>query len=299
MIDGKWGTEERDGVMPFVQGSEFILKIFCDVDQFIIYVNGDKFCSYRYRVPSSSVTALEINGDISVFALIFETPSIILNPKELFWWQIGGHLRRVETCRMGVTWGIAYDRTCLVYNGGWGGGFFGTHNSHNIQPLTDSQDYRVYENQRWNPVTGYTSAGLPTDRYMWSDVTGKQKRTKDQVKLLSVNWQWVSEWLIDFHVPGGVDKDGWQYAVDFPATYHANKHFTDYVRRRRWYRRCAIATTGPWIELGHTKLLDVSLEPVYSDYRSPIALWALATGGQAMFRVDVSSENPSVSNLKL
>lgn len=40
---------------------------------------------------------------------------------------------------------------------------------------------------------------------------------------------------MDFHTPGGVDRDGWQYAVDFPASYHAKKQFTDYVRRRRWF----------------------------------------------------------------
>lgn len=41
--------------------------------------------------------------------------------------------------------------------------------------------------------------------------------------------------MIDYHTPGGVDRDGWQYAIDFPASYHAKKHFTDYVRRRRWF----------------------------------------------------------------
>lgn len=41
--------------------------------------------------------------------------------------------------------------------------------------------------------------------------------------------------MIDYHTPGGVDRDGWQYAVDFPASYHAKKNFTDYVRRRRWF----------------------------------------------------------------
>lgn len=57
--------------------------------------------------------------------------------------------------------------------------------------MTDTQDYLVYENQRWNPLTGYTSTGLPTDRYMWSDVTGKQKRTREHAKLLSMHWHWV------------------------------------------------------------------------------------------------------------
>ena len=30
----------------------------------------------------------------------------------------------------------------------------------------------------------------------------------------------VSSWSVDFHVSGGVDEEGWQYAMDFPASYH-------------------------------------------------------------------------------
>lgn len=26
----------------------------------------------------------------------------------------------------------------------------------------------------------------------------------------------VSEWTVDYNVPGGTDKEGWQYAADFP-----------------------------------------------------------------------------------
>lgn len=69
----------------------------------------------------------------------------------------------------------------------------------------------------------------------------------------------VSDWIVDFHTPGGVDRDGWQYATDFPSQYHGKKQFTDYVRRRRWFRRCQLTTSGPWQELGNTKLVDVSL----------------------------------------
>jgi len=36
---------------------------------------------------------------------------------------MGGHLRKVETCSAGVTWGIGYDNTAWVYTGGWGGSF--------------------------------------------------------------------------------------------------------------------------------------------------------------------------------
>ncbi|XP_072376481.1 tectonin beta-propeller repeat-containing protein [Diabrotica undecimpunctata] len=293
MIDGKWGEEERFGDNPFAKGQEFNLKIETTEDAFIIFVNDQKFTSFRHRLPPQSVSVLSYWGKMQPFKLIIKSPILIMDMLDLYWRQIGGHLKRVESCPVGVTWGIGYDHTVWVYTGGWGGGFLGTLDSNNVHPMADSQDYRVYENQRWNPVTGYTSAGLPTDRFMWSDASGKKKRTRDQVKLLSVHWQWVSDWMTDFHVPGGVDKEGWQYAVDFPATYHANKQFTDYVRRRRWYRRCAVATTGPWQELGHTKILDVSLEPVGDFVDSVVAAWALATGGQAVIRVGVSKSNPA------
>jgi hypothetical protein len=74
----------------------------------------------------------------------------------------------------------------------------------------------------------------------------------------------VSDWNIDYHTPGGVDKEGWQYAIDFPATYHGQKHFTDYVRRRRWVRKAQLSTSGPWQELGSTKLVDISLQVAQS-----------------------------------
>ena len=60
-----------------------------------------------------------------------------------------------------------------------------------VNAMIDTHNYFVYENQRWNPVTGYTSHGLPTDRYMWSDATGRHKRTRENTKLLSCHWQWV------------------------------------------------------------------------------------------------------------
>lgn len=59
--------------------------------------------------------------------------------------------------------------------------------------MVDTHNYYVYENQRWNPVTGYTAHGLPTDRYMWSDATGRLKCTREHTKLLSMHWHWVSE----------------------------------------------------------------------------------------------------------
>lgn len=56
-----------------------------------------------------------------------------------------------------------------------------------------------------------------------------------------------------------------------------------------------MAITGPWQELGHTKLIDVSMEPVRDDLDSLVSVWALASGGQAMIRTGVTRSNPMVS----
>lgn len=159
MVDGGWGDEERDGGMPLAKGQEFSLRIECTPDDFSIAVNDKPFTFYRHRLPPSCVTALSISGLLQPFKLTLESPNMIISPKDLYWRQLGGHLRRVETCQSGVTWGIACDHTAWVYTGGWGGGFYGTLDCHAVYPMTDSQDYRVYENQRWNPVSGYSSSG--------------------------------------------------------------------------------------------------------------------------------------------
>lgn len=95
-------------------------------------------------------------------------------------------------------------------------------------------------------------------------------------------------------MPGGSDKDGWQYAIDFPASYHAKKQFTDYVRRRRWYRKCRLIVSGPWQEIGNTKVLDVSLQPQLTPTGGKaINVWAIATNGDALMRRGVTSDTPA------
>lgn len=125
-----------------------------------MYVNDQSFTSFRHRMPPQAAAILSFWGKMQPFKLVIKSPVIVLDMLNLYWRQLGGHLRRVETCKLGVTWGIAYDHTPWVYTGGWGGGFLGTLDSNMVQPMTDTQDYRVYENQRWNPLTGYSSAGI-------------------------------------------------------------------------------------------------------------------------------------------
>jgi hypothetical protein len=57
-------------------------------------------------------------------------------------------------------------------------------------------------------------------------------------------WEWQGDWRIDMsgRIGKNIDKDGWEYAFDFPELFarrHANrrtKGTTDCVRRRRWLR---------------------------------------------------------------
>uniref|UniRef100_A0A673W408 Tectonin beta-propeller repeat-containing protein 1 n=1 Tax=Salmo trutta TaxID=8032 RepID=A0A673W408_SALTR len=236
---------------------------------------------------------------------------------QMFWRQVGGHLRLVECNSLGVVWGVGYDHTAWVYTGGYGGGIF----QDNIYTQTDVKCVYIYENQRWNPVTGYTNRGLPTDRYMWSDATGLQECTKANTKPPSPHWTWVADWTIDYGISGGTDREGWQYAADFPTSYHGHKTLKDFVRRRRWARKCKLTTTGPWQEVPPIPLSDVtivlcgaqsSVEPiplwaisnkgdvgcVYQPFKSisiggANQVWAIARDGSAFYRGSVSSESPA------
>ncbi|XP_040845951.1 tectonin beta-propeller repeat-containing protein 1 [Ochotona curzoniae] len=220
---------------------------------------------------------------------------------QMFWRQMGGHLRLVEANSQGVVWGIGYDHTAWVYTGGYGGGCFQglASSTSNIYTQSDVKSVCIYENQRWNPVTGYTSRGLPTDRYMWSDATGLHECTKATTKPPSPHWTWVSDWSVDFSVPGGTDQEGWQYASDFPASYHGYKTMKDFVRRRCWARKCKLVTSGPWLEVAPIALGDVSIipgSPPAAQRSHSIALWAVSDKGDVLCRLGVSELNPAGSS---
>ncbi|CAH0406485.1 unnamed protein product [Chilo suppressalis] len=288
-IFGNWGCEERHE-LPLTPGQEFSIKIICQEQGFKVTVNEKSYCFFEHRLNPETITTVSVKGPLKLFSMEYSTNSIIIDPEEMVWRVMGGYLRKVECCQNGIVWGISHDHRAWVYTGGWGGGGLkALSTKEGINSMTDTQTYCVYENQRWNPLTGYTSTGLPTDRYMWSDITGKHKRTREHTKLLSRHWHWISEWMIDYNTPGGVDSDGWQYATDFPAPYHGKKLFTDCVRRRRWYRKAQIVTEGPWYRAGGTALLDISL---WNDGEET-SVWAITLGGEAIYRTGVTANTPA------
>ncbi|KAG8180130.1 hypothetical protein JTE90_027084 [Oedothorax gibbosus] len=241
----------------------------------------------------TSAWSLTVNGDVYVHKAGQVTD---IDPPVYMKWSLigGGHLRIVESCPSGVTWGLGYNCVAWVYNKGYGGGpFHGIPGSNaGAGAMSDARCLYIYENQRWNPVSGFTSKGLPTDRYMWSDQTGRVECTKENTRQPSCHWQWISDWCVDFKTPGGVDNEGWQYATDFPRSYHGYKRFTDYVRRRRWYRKCKLSTTGPWQQLGKTRLLDVSFQVEECPKDQPISVWAVTFDGEVLTRVGVTESCP-------
>ncbi|XP_054574213.1 tectonin beta-propeller repeat-containing protein 1 isoform X1 [Eptesicus fuscus] len=252
------------------------------------------------RPSLQAIWSITCKGDIFVSepSPDLEAPEHPLPCDQMFWRQMGGHLRVVEASSRGVVWGIGYDGTAWVYTGGYGGGCFQglASSTGNIYPQSDVKCVYIYENQRWNPVTGYTSRGLPTDRYMWSDATGLQECTKAGTKPPSLQWSWVSDWSVDFSVPGGTDQDGWQYASDFPSSYHGYKTMRDFVRRRCWARKCKLVTSGPWLEVPPIALRDVSIipeSPGADESGHSIALWAVSDKGDVLCRLGVSELNPA------
>ncbi|XP_054891792.1 tectonin beta-propeller repeat-containing protein 1 [Poeciliopsis prolifica] len=209
----------------------------------------------------------------------------------MFWRQIPGHLRCVESNSLGLVWGIGWDGTAWVYSGSFGRQPSSANPEIHLQ--TDVRSVHVYENQRWNPMTGYTDKGLPTDRPMWSDESGLKECTKGSTHPPTPQWSWVSEWAVDFSVPGGTDKEGWQYAADFPTTFHGHKTMKDFVRRRRWTRRCKITVRGPWKMVPPIHLSDISLMPCLAQSKmEQVPLWALSDKGDVLCRLGVSPQNP-------
>ncbi|KAM9394301.1 tectonin beta-propeller repeat-containing protein 1 [Pholidichthys leucotaenia] len=237
-------------------------------------------------------------GDIMVHQPSFslEAPAHTMASDLMFWRQVPGHLRCIESNSLGLVWGIGWDGTAWVYSGHYGQQPK-PEDDIQLHQQSDVRSVHVYENQRWNPVTGYTDKGLPTDRPMWSDESGLKECTKGSTYPPSPQWSWMSEWTVDYNVPGGTDKEGWQYAADFPLTFHGHKTMKDFVRRRRWTRKCRITVRGPWQQVPPICLSDISLMPCLAQSRmEQVPVWALSDKGDVLCRLGVSPQNPAGSS---
>ncbi|XP_033117761.1 tectonin beta-propeller repeat-containing protein 1-like isoform X2 [Anneissia japonica] len=243
--------------------------------------------------PPRAAWFVSCRGDVFVHETLSDID--VAPSSRMFWRQIGGHMSIVETCAAGIVWGIGMDHTPWVYTGGYGGGIFKGIDSSTvgINTQTDTKNIYIYENQRWNPIEGFSYRGFPTDRYTWSNESGRQDCSMEKVNPPSQHWNWITDWTVDFNISGGTDPEGWQYSRDFKRGFHKEKNWRDVVRRRRWVRKCQLVTTGPWQEAGHMSLLDISLQTdIQEDWHSSIALWAVATNGDVITRLGVTKQCP-------
>ncbi|KAM6957068.1 tectonin beta-propeller repeat-containing protein 1 [Aplochiton taeniatus] len=252
------------------------------------------------RGPPSrqSLWSVTSNGDVMVHepSASLEAAAHTLPCDQMFWRQVPGHLRCVESNSLGVVWAAGWDGTAWVYTGPHGEQA-NPGDTGSLHTQTDVRTLYVYENQRWNPMTGYTDKGLPTDRPMWSDESGLRECTKANTHPPSPQWTWATEWAVDYGAPGGTDKEGWQYAADFPVTFQGHKTIKDFVRRRRWFRKCKIALSGPWQQVQPIPLSDITVLPCLAQANmDQVPVWALSDKGDVLCRLGVTAQKPAGSS---
>ncbi|XP_014778842.1 tectonin beta-propeller repeat-containing protein 1 [Octopus bimaculoides] len=279
-----------------------------DIDDWVSTLNISSVSKHRYLslgVQPGAVWSTMVRGDIFVYdptnSMSDSSSSGTLKNFSPKWIPVGGHLHLVETNPLNISWGIGYDSSAWVYTGGFGGDILKSVSdaSWRVHPQVDVRSVYIYENQKWTPAYGYSNRGFMADGHDWSDRSGRYKRTKENTQLPSGQWIWMTDWIIDYSVPGGVDPEGWQYSTDFNRPFHRRKGWTDTVRRRRWYRKCKISTRGPWLEIGPTKLLDISIQVAdlhltdnQSLYSQPVAVWAVGWNGDVLCRRGVTPSTP-------
>ena len=97
------------------------------------------------------------------------------------------------------------------------------------------------------------------------------------------------------------DNDGWQYALDFPRTYHPKQSRTSCVRRRVWSRYYRFDGYDRWI-----KVPGLTEDPVKHPFQDIavggtsipgqesgcLAVWAVTFHGKVIYRSGVSEKCP-------
>uniref|UniRef100_W8AY19 Galectin n=1 Tax=Ceratitis capitata TaxID=7213 RepID=W8AY19_CERCA len=65
-VKGVWGKEEVSSALPFSlhRGSTFAIQIFIMDSDYLISVNGVHFAKYAHRLPYTSVSTIEVKGDV-------------------------------------------------------------------------------------------------------------------------------------------------------------------------------------------------------------------------------------------
>lgn len=70
-LKGQWGNEESliSGGFPIKHAEQFQLKIYVADKQFFITYNDEHICSFAFRIPLSTITHVEISGNIDLYKI--------------------------------------------------------------------------------------------------------------------------------------------------------------------------------------------------------------------------------------
>ncbi|XP_021947922.1 tectonin beta-propeller repeat-containing protein isoform X2 [Folsomia candida] len=288
--NGEWGEEERDGVFPFREGMSYTMCIECTQTHIITTITQKKtkfIFSFKHRVSPKCICNLFVYGDINVSSARYDPKLGESYDLEFVTQQLPGHFYKVEAGSNGSAWAIGYDLKVWCFTGS---SKQQKVDGTSLGVVTDEHTYYCYENQRWNPATGFSgNVMLPTDRHGWTDESGRIRMEKLDIRLPSNRWAWVADWAVDYDTPHGVNDDGWQFAVDFPASYHPNKRINDFVRRRRWKRVARLTVVGPWQLAEGMKLVDLSIR-MNEDCEWEVL--GLQENGDVVVRSGISPECP-------
>ncbi len=118
--------------------------------------------------------------------------------------------------------------------------------------MPNQKTFVTYENQRWwlgrgwcdqmiiggnrknSPLNSLNSIFL--ERSAWSDYQGNINLPKENFNLPTHQWRWHGGWEVT--ITPQTDQEGWEYATDFSKPFHPGAQSFDYIRRRRWTRKC-------------------------------------------------------------
>lgn len=155
----------------------------------------------------------------------------------------------------------------------------------------------AYENQRWFPIEGFANHLLPTDRHRFSTENGLVDRAIKTIRLPSMAWQWEDEWQIDRSWNGEqLEDDGWTYAIDFPATFHAKKSWNSCVRRRKWVRYRRYSALNSWCAIAplhkdptQEPFIDVAIggDKMFNAPEGLFLVWAITAHGRVRVFFDM------------